>query len=320
MKTFYYLTVSLLILFSFNRLQAQSLLDTSRIVQTDVEGDTPVSSDDAEQINDEIDKLFDDDLDMGWEGDEFNIITVGLRFTDIGVPQGAQIDSAFVEIFAHEDEGDPANITIWGQASDDTETFNDTDLITDRPRTTAEVRWEITEDWGIWQLYRSPDFAPVIQEIVDREGWEEGNSLVLVFEGEDQGASNEDNGRDFESFENIEDPDDGGDGLNHPERIPKLYVYYSITSSVDDLIEREIFKVNSTVTNNKVLNVTYDGSLREPLSVGVFNMAGSQVCLLSLNLPAGENQPIRLPDLDTGMYIITAVGGDYRKSTRIFVR
>jgi hypothetical protein len=169
-------------------------------------------------------------------------------------------------------------------------------------------------------LYRTPDVASVIQEIVDREGWEEGNSLVLVFEGEDQGASNEDNARDFEAFENVEDPDDGGDGLNHPERIPKLYVYYSITSSVADLHEEEVFKVNSTVTSNNVLNVSYNGSLSEPLSVRMFNMAGSQVSLLSLNLPTGENQSIRLPDLDSGMYIITAAGGEYRKSTRVFVR
>ena len=55
-----------------------------------------VSSDDAEQENDAIDGLYDDDLDAGWEGapEDFNTLTVGLRFRDIFIPKGATIDWA----------------------------------------------------------------------------------------------------------------------------------------------------------------------------------------------------------------------------------
>ena len=61
-----------------------------------------VSSDDAEQENDEIDSLFDDDLDAGWEGDpeDLNVLTCGLRFRNILIPQGATIDSAFIIVYS----------------------------------------------------------------------------------------------------------------------------------------------------------------------------------------------------------------------------
>lgn len=53
------------------------------------------SSDDAEQESDEIDALFDDDIDTGWEGapKDFNILTCCLRFQNICIPKGARIKS-----------------------------------------------------------------------------------------------------------------------------------------------------------------------------------------------------------------------------------
>jgi hypothetical protein len=42
------------------------------------------------------------------------------------------------------------------------------------------------------------------------------------------------NAREIESFENIADPEEGGDGKNHPERVPKLIVKYSTTANVED--------------------------------------------------------------------------------------
>jgi hypothetical protein len=111
------------------------------------------SSDDAEQQNQEMDKLFDDDLDMGWEGDDFNIMTSGLRFTDIQIPQGAKIDSAYLIIYSHEEEKDTAKVTIYGEAADNSVTFSMDNLILDRPKTTSKFYWEVTEVWPIWTDY-----------------------------------------------------------------------------------------------------------------------------------------------------------------------
>lgn len=274
-------------------------LDTTRIQATGLDGGVAVSTDDAEQLNNEIDKLFDDDLDMGWEGDEFNVVSTGLRFRGIDVPKNAIIDSAYLEIFSHEDEGDLAKVTIYAEASDDCATYNDVDLISDRPKTVSFVKWDIDEDWEIWAKYRSPELKTLIQEVVSRPGWQSGNALALMMFGEDQGASSEDNARDFEAFENIADPDDGGDGLNHPERIPKLYIYYSLPSATRDLQRIENISVSPNPTLDGAFRLALDAFVGEDLRVQMTDAAGRIVLSrqiaalgnpmldLQVNVPAG---------------------------------
>ena len=214
--------------------QLNDTLDNGTVVTLDL------STDDAEQENDEVDSRFDDDLDVGWEGEpaDQNILNLGLRFRDLNLVQGSSIDSAFVIFHAHEGKNaaDVAQITIYGEATDNAATFdsvgfNDNYLLTDRPRTSASVAWTVAEDWTIWQPYKTADIGPIIQEIVNRPGWQSGNAIALLLLGQDQGPSTVENAREFNSFENIADPDDvdpqgnPGDGRNHPERRPELVVY-----------------------------------------------------------------------------------------------
>lgn len=228
------------------QIYAQEMIEL-RIIQTgviidDESGDTlAFSADDAEQENDEIDALDDDDLDAGWEGQEgdANILTMGLRFQNVTIPRGATIDSAWVVVYSHEGKSaaDVANITIYGIADDSTGTFTEDSLISDRPATESQVEWVVAEDWIIYFPYRTPDLTEIVQEITDRDGWKSGNALAFVLAGENQGPSDVENAREMEAFENIEDPEDldnegiPGDGLNHPERIPTLVVYYTPLAS-----------------------------------------------------------------------------------------
>lgn len=242
------------LLFCATHTSAQ-MLDTVRIQMTGMDGTVPISTDDAEQLNNEIDKLFDDDLDMGWEGDEFNIAITGLRFHGIDVPQGAIIDSAFIEIYAHEDEGDTCFVTIRVENNSNPKTYNDTDLITDRVYVKDSIFWPITEDWEIWTLHRSPELKNLVQAVVNRSDWQVGGGIAFMFSGQDQGASSEDNARDFEAFENVEDPDDGGDGLNHPERIPKLYIYWRPMSAVRQPVTVTELSVSPNPVQNGIITV-----------------------------------------------------------------
>ncbi|MBX2877596.1 MAG: hypothetical protein KTR30_36090, partial [Saprospiraceae bacterium] len=207
-------------------LMAQTITITRIIQRTETvtdeeEGVTfEASSDDAEQENDEIDSLFDDDLDAGWEGapEDQNILTTGLRFRDIMIPKGAVIESAFLRLFSHEGKSaeDVAKITIVGEATDNAQTYTEDALITDRPQTSASALWEVAEDWTIYEPYETVDLSAIIQEIIGRDGWVAGNALALMLVGENQGPSEVENAREFESFENIADPEDGGDGQHHP--------------------------------------------------------------------------------------------------------
>ncbi len=249
-------------------------VDSVRIQMTGLDGDVEVSTDDAEQKNNEIDKLYDDDLDIGWEGDEFNVVATGLRYRGVNVPKGAMIDSAFIEMWAHEDEGDLAIVTINGEASDNPVTYNETDLISDRPRTTANVVWNVDEEWTIWEQYRTPDLKALVQEIVDRDGWQQGNAMAFFLTGQDQGASDDDNARDFEGFENVADPEDGGDGLHHPERISKLVIHFSGVSPTKERSVVANMKVTPNPAAGGYIRVALDAFQGEDVTLQLTDLSG----------------------------------------------
>jgi hypothetical protein len=77
-------------------------------------------------------------------------------------------------------------LTIEG-ASDDAPPFKRVKKnITSRLRTFNEVSW-VVSSWPTEKAagpdQRSPELSAVIQELVDRPGWESGNELVLMVTG-----------------------------------------------------------------------------------------------------------------------------------------
>jgi hypothetical protein len=292
--------------------EAQSIMFERQIQKTGTTDGVDESTDDAEQVNNEMDKLFDDDLDMGWEGDDFNIVSTGLRFTNVTIPAGAKIDSAFIVIYSHEEEKDTAKVTIYGEASNNPETYSLEGLILTRPKTTKMVKWEITETWPIWTMFRTPDIAPIIQEIVDLQGWQSGNALALMLTGEDQGASEKDNARDFESFENEEDPDDGGDGKNHPERAPKLVVYYTQSSASTDKVKELAFSVYPNPAQN---TFHISRKLDNNTNIQLVNAAGQTVKSFKSN-----QSEYSIDGVPAGFYYIKAVRGEYSFSQKLIIK
>ncbi|NJM94020.1 MAG: T9SS type A sorting domain-containing protein [Cytophagales bacterium] len=297
-------------------LNAQTKLTIKRTIIKTVtiedEGDTfDASSDDAEQENDGIDALYDDDLDAGWEGDpeDFNILTTGLRFQNVSIPKGATIDSAFIEVYSHEAKtaDDVAEITIWGVNEDNTVTFDEENLITARPATSAEVAWTVNEAWGLWTKHRTPDLKAIVQEIVNRSGWNYENAMAFVLEGKDQGASEVENAREFESFENIADPEDGGDGANHPERVPRLKVYYKVGSSEPVTSAASVLaslepSLSPNPANDEV-NISLVSS--DAASLAVYN--GQGLLISQLQTQGNDSVHLAVSNYATGAYLITIV-------------
>ena len=319
--------LAFLLLLGTGPLAAQSLLFERSIMVTDTVTDEGVtfeaSSDDAEQENDAIDALFDDDLDAGWEGEpeDQNILTVGMRFRNIQLPRGAVIDSAYLVLTSHEGKSaeDVARITIYGEATDDAHTFTEDALITDRPATSASLLWEVAEPWEIWAPYRTPDLRDIIQEIVDRDGWQPGNSLAIILAGEDQGPSEVENAREFESYENIADPEDGGDGQNHPERRPRLVVFFSSggTSAVLPLRAdvRELNVYPNPAANGWV-NIVLESE--QPSIINLYNASGQ--LLRSQRYDFGQELRYDLGNLNGGMYFLQAVQDDKRYVQKLIVQ
>ena len=113
--------------------------------------------------------------------------TLGLRFTNLKVPQGAKIVDAYVQFTAYARHSKATSLTLQGQAADDTLTFGPSPYdLTERPKTKAVVAWspEVWSEVGAAGLaQRTPNLSAIVQEIVGRPGWLSGNDLVLFVAG-----------------------------------------------------------------------------------------------------------------------------------------
>jgi chitodextrinase len=125
------------------------------------------------------------DLELGVDGTVAQ--AVGLRFPGVAVPQGAPIVSASVQFTADEVRTGPVALTIRGEAADDAAPFAGTAFqVSGRPATSSSVAWS-PPDWtavgAAGAAQTTPDLSALVQEIVDRPGWNAGNALVLVVSG-----------------------------------------------------------------------------------------------------------------------------------------
>jgi hypothetical protein len=113
--------------------------------------------------------------------------TVGLRFTDIQVPAGAIVTLAYVQFEAADAQNGSTSLVVRGQAADNPSTFSNSDnSVSSRPRTTAQAgwsppAWNTAGEQGAAQ--RTPELKTVVQEIVDRPGWSQGNAMAFIITG-----------------------------------------------------------------------------------------------------------------------------------------
>lgn len=129
--------------------------------------------------------VFTSELVMAQDGsdDKWN----GMRFDGVNVPQGATIQSAYIQFTVSGTSSGTANLKIWGEMSTDADEFLWTSYdVTNRSKTTDSVAWS-PPDWttvgaqGADQ--QTPDLSDLIQEIVDQSGWVSGNAMALFVEG-----------------------------------------------------------------------------------------------------------------------------------------
>jgi len=123
------------------------------------------------------------DLEIGNDGGDEQY--VGLRFNGINVPQGAVISNAYLRFRCDEADAASSQLNIYFKAQDANNpgTFTNADYnISNRTLTTAQVTWAdgTVPGWSVNNLYDTPDLSSIIQEVVDRPGWNSGNSMVIV--------------------------------------------------------------------------------------------------------------------------------------------
>ena len=155
------------------------------------------SSDDAEERSTGKVSLTSSDLEM--VNDQGGLQTIGLRFNNITIPQGATINSASVQFQVDETNSGTTSLSIRGEAKDNAATFaNGNGNITSRPATVATVPWSPVP-WTVVGAagpdQQTPDLATIIQEVVNRSGWASGNSLVIIISGTGERTAESYNGQ-----------------------------------------------------------------------------------------------------------------------------
>ncbi|MBC8218834.1 MAG: hypothetical protein H8E73_10250 [Planctomycetes bacterium] len=100
----------------------------------------------------------------------------------MNVPQGVRIVEARLKICSHT-EYLTADVygTIRAEDTDSAAVFSGLSPIWNRSMTSASVNWDHIEPWSPDTWYESPDIAEVIQEVINRDGWTQGNSLGIFY-------------------------------------------------------------------------------------------------------------------------------------------
>lgn len=103
----------------------------------------------------------------------------GFRFTNVQIPSHIRVITANLEINrSYQAGGDPLRVAMRAAAQDNVPNFQTQPPLT-VPTTQASTSWVISSTTPTGWL-ASPDVADLIQEVVNRPGWQSGNALALL--------------------------------------------------------------------------------------------------------------------------------------------
>ena len=131
------------------------------------------------------------DLEIGNE----NLVEqwVGVRFQDVTIPAGSVINSATIQFTGTTTDVGILSVPILGELSPDPLEFGDLTPLTTRTLTMSSVAWTI-DPWVLpndvfGANTTTPDLAVVVQDIVDQNGWDSGNSMAFIFQNDPMDTS-----------------------------------------------------------------------------------------------------------------------------------
>ncbi len=128
------------------------------------------------------------DLELTFDTNDTGNQIIGLRFSNLGIPQGASIQEAYVQFVVDEtDVSQASDLTLWGQAIGHAPAFVATPFnISQRNKTVNAVNWSFN-DWTVrnvaFEEHRTADISSVVQEIVNQNSWSDDNAMAFIIEG-----------------------------------------------------------------------------------------------------------------------------------------
>lgn len=129
-----------------------------------------------------LDLVFDSEVNP-WRGNQ----VTALHYRNVDIPAGATIVNAHVQFTSRGTTGiNPCSLQVSLQAADDAPVLGWTPFNYSTRARTPSVAWTP----GLWSTanqatvaQRTPDLSNLVQSIVDRPGWNAGNSIAVFIEG-----------------------------------------------------------------------------------------------------------------------------------------
>jgi len=157
---------------------------SSRVSFSSDDAEESVSGDDSGEVS-----LDSSDLELGEDYRQYGPgkyeQLVGMRFHNINIPEGATIISAGIEFVAKYDESNFTEFSILGQRTSNSNKFNsdDDENISSRYMTYKSVNWSNRHvgTWNKGNKYTTPDLKDIVQEILNRDTWTDGNKTLTFF-------------------------------------------------------------------------------------------------------------------------------------------
>jgi thermitase len=110
-----------------------------------------------------------------------------LRFTNVDIPKGAMVKEAYLDLSPAWWQKREGKIIIAAEKSANSQPIGlvrNGYQIKDLPRFSQQITWEVGGSWGSKGYKESPDLASLLQKIIDAPGWQKGNSITLILQGE----------------------------------------------------------------------------------------------------------------------------------------
>lgn len=101
------------------------------------------------------------------------------RFQNVAIPNAAIITSAAITLVSSLAQSTTVVLTISGDDEDNASAPASAVDYNGRATTTATVAWNFNTAWTAGQSVSTPDISTIVQEIVNRGGWANGNALQI---------------------------------------------------------------------------------------------------------------------------------------------
>ncbi len=165
---------------SFTLKQTNSTPGQTTTIPTTVKS----GSDDAEE-NELTGNIYlnSSDLELVNDGPSIGNQTVGIRFNNVNIPNGANITNAYIQFNAKESDSDASDLTIKAQLSPNSPPIGTTpNSLSGLTTTIAGVSWQ-SPAWAFGNIYSTPNISSVIQELVNLNGFSESSSITILMTG-----------------------------------------------------------------------------------------------------------------------------------------